>query len=97
MKFIPTSDNILVRAVDRPDQTPSGLYIATSLQDNQVIEGKVLAAGAGRIADTGVLIPCKVKITDTVWFPKFNATKVTIDDADCYVVSERNVLGYDID
>jgi chaperonin GroES len=94
MKFSPAGDNIVVKTLNRPEQTRGGLYIPNVGTDGVVIEGEVIAVGAGRILQNGNIVKCLLNKGDRIWFPKFNATEVEVDGEKIFVVSEQYVLGY---
>lgn len=96
MKFIPISDNVVVKSVgsggDRT--TKAGLYIPQTNSDGVMVEGLVLAKGDGRYLQNGVKTVMTVDVGDTVWFPKFNAQEIEVDGEKFSVVSESYILGF---
>jgi chaperonin GroES len=86
------NDNVLVEVPLERKQTASGLYIPETAQDGQVIYGTVIKVGLGKMLDNGQRCIPSVTEGDTVYFPKFNATKVDIDGKTVYVVSEQQIV-----
>ena len=86
------NDNVLVEVPMEKKQTASGLYIPETAQEGQVIYGTVIKVGLCRILDNGQRTILNVTEGDTVYFPKFNATKIDIEGKTLYVVSEQQIV-----
>ena len=52
----------------------------------------MLAVGAGRRTDTGVLTPMDVKVGDVVVYAKYGGTEITIDGDDLLILPARDIL-----
>lgn len=87
------NDNVLVLVEGVKQTTASGLYIPETAQDGQIIFGKVVEVGDGRLLDNGSRAQMSVKHGETVWFPKFNASKIEREGKTFYVMSEVQILG----
>lgn len=87
------NDNVLVLVEGVKQTTASGLYIPETAQDGQIIFGRVVEVGDGRLLDNGTRAPMSVKHGETVWFPKFNASKIEREGKTFYVMSEQQILG----
>lgn len=96
-KFIPLHDNVLVKVAEQSNMTQSGLYIPHTAGEGVVIEGLVVDVGPGKkeYAMTGEATKqMSVKKGDTILFPKFNSTEVSIDGKKHYIVAEPYILAY---
>lgn len=64
----PTADNILLRFIERPTQTPSGIFIPQTVSESRVgtREATVVAAGKGHYTPQGKFIPVEVQPGDCV-------------------------------
>jgi len=87
------NDNVMVLVEGVKQTTASGLYIPETAQDGQIIFGRVVEVGDGRLLDNGTRAPMSVKHGETVWFPKFNASKIEREGKTFYVMSEVQILG----
>lgn len=87
------NDNVMVLVEGVKTQTASGLYIPETAQDGQILFGSVVEVGAGRLLDNGTRVPVSVTHGETVWFPKFNASKIEREGKTFYVMSEQQILG----
>ena len=91
MKLNPLEDRIVVRPNSAEATTASGLVIPDTAKETPQ-QGEVLAAGPGRRADTGELIPTGVNVGDTVVYSKYGGTEITVDGEDLLILSGRDVL-----
>jgi chaperonin GroES len=92
MNLKPLDDRIVVKPNEAEQTTASGLVIPDTAKEKPQ-QGKVLAVGAGRRADTtGELIPLDVKVGDTVVYSKYGGTEITVDGQDLLILSGRDVL-----
>ena len=91
MKLTPIRDRIVVRLLEAETVTRSGIVIpdAAAEKPNQ---GEVLAAGAGRVAEDGTLVPMAIKAGDRVLFSKFTGQTVKINNEEFHILKEDDVM-----
>ena len=87
------NDNVMVVVEGVKTQTASGLYIPDTAQEGQILFGKVVEVGEGKLLENGSRAKMSVKQGETVLFPKFNASKIDRDGKTFYVLSEVQILG----
>ncbi len=92
MSLRPLSDRILVERVAEEEKTKGGLFIPDTAKEKPA-EGKVVAAGNGRMGEDGKLLAMDVKVGDRVLFSKYGGTEVKIDDIDYVIMRQDDVLG----
>lgn len=92
MTVRPLFDRILVKRNDEPTRTKSGLFLPDTAKEKPV-EGTVIAAGNGRIADDGKVTPLTVKVGDHIVFGKYSGTEIKVDGEDRLILREDDVLG----
>ena len=86
----PLADRVVVRSLDRNEQTRGGLFIPDTAKEKPQ-EGEILAVGPGRF-DDGKRVPMEVKVGDKVLFGKYSGTEVTIDGEALLILRESDVL-----
>ena len=91
MKVQPLYDRVLLKRIEQGEQKKGGIIIPDSAKEKPM-EGKVIAAGRGRI-EKGERIPLEVKVGDTVLFGKYAGTEIKIDDREHVILREDEVLG----
>ena len=91
MKLKPLQDRILVERVE--EETKKGGIIIPDTAKEKPQQGKVVAAGPGRVGEDGKRIPIEVKKGDYILFGKYTGTEVTIEDKEYLIMREDDVLG----
>lgn len=87
------NDNVMVVVEGVKQTTASGLYIPETAQEGQILFGKVVEVGEGKMLEDGSRAMMSVQRGETVWFPKFNASKIEREGKTFYVMSEQQILG----
>jgi len=90
-KIIPTSDHILVEALEE-EITASGIIIPDTASKEKPQKGKVIAVGSGKVGDDNERIAMEVKVGDTVLFTKYGPTEVKVDGKEYLVLNESDIL-----
>ena len=62
----PLADHVIVEAVEVEEKTASGIFLPDTAVKEKPQQGKVLAVGAGKYTDNGVLLKPSVKVGDEV-------------------------------
>lgn len=92
MKIRPLQDRILIKRLDEEEMTRGGIIIPDSAKEKPM-EGEIIAAGNGKVDDSGKRVPLEVKVGDKVMYSKYSGTEVTIDGAEHLIVREDDILG----
>lgn len=87
----PLEDRILVQPLEAETTTASGLVIPDTAKEKPQ-EGKVIAAGPGRIDDKGNRVPMDVAVGDVVIFSKYGGTEVRYNGQDYLLLNARDIL-----
>ncbi len=91
MKVKPLQDRILVERLQEEEKTKGGLFIPDSAKEKPM-QGKVVAAGSGRMTEDGKKIPMELKVGDIVLFAKYSGNDVKIDDKEYLIMKEDDIL-----
>ena len=70
MKFKPLNDRVIVTRVEKEQKTAGGIIIPDTAKEKPQ-EGKIVAAGPGKLDDNGNRIPMEVKEGDRILFSKY--------------------------
>ncbi len=92
MKIRPLQDRILVKRVDEEEKTAGGIIIPDTAKEKPQ-EGKVIAAGNGKVSENGDITPLDVSKGDRILFSKYAGTEVNIEGAEHLIIREDDVLG----
>ena len=87
----PLNDRVLVLRVESEEKTSGGIIIPDAAKEKPQ-EGKVIAAGPGKLNDKGERIPLGVKEGDTVLFGKYSGSEITIDGVEHSIMREDEIL-----
>ena len=92
MKLRPLQDRILVQRVEEETTTKGGIIIPDTAKEKPA-DGKVVAAGNGKVADDGKRVPLEVKKGDRIPFGKYAGTEVKVEGDEYLIMREDDVLG----
>ena len=90
--FNPLGNRIVVEPADEEASVSSGgIYIPDTAKEKPQ-EGKVIAAGPGRLTDDGKRVAMDVKEGDTVVYSKYGGTEYRVGETEYIVLREDDVL-----
>jgi chaperonin GroES len=92
MTVKPLEDRVLVKPLEPETRTASGLYLPETAKEKPM-QGKVIAAGPGKLMDNGKRANLSIKIGDTVVFGKYAGTEVEIKGDKHLIMRETELLG----
>jgi chaperonin GroES len=92
MALRPLRDRILVERIEEQEQRIGGIIVPDTAKEKPQ-QGRVVAAGRGRVNDKGEVFPLDVKAGDTVLFGKYAGTEVKIEGKEYLILREEEVLG----
>jgi chaperonin GroES len=92
MAVRPLRDRILVERIEEQEQRIGGIIIPDSAKEKPQ-QGRVVAAGRGRVNDKGEVFPLDVKVGDTVLIGKYSGTEIKLDGKEYVILREEEVLG----
>jgi chaperonin GroES len=81
--FRPLGDRVFVSYTEELERTAGGIYVPDSAREKPQ-RGTIEAAGP----DVE-----NVKVGDQVLFDKYSGTKIKIDNEDCLILKEEDILG----
>ncbi len=91
MKLRPLQDRILVQRVKEEEKTKGGIIIPDTAKEKP-IEGRVIAAGIGKLSEKGNRIALEVKKGDRILFGKYSGNEVKIEGEEYLIMREDDVL-----
>jgi chaperonin GroES len=90
MKIRPLQDRILVERIEE-EVKKGGIIIPDSAKEKPQ-QGKVIAAGPGRVDEKGNRIPMEVKKGDIILFGKYSGNEIRIGEDEHLIMREDDVL-----
>ena len=92
MKIRPLQDRVIVKRVEEEEKTKGGIIIPDSAKEKPM-EGKIIAAGSGKVLENGKKAALDVKAGDRVLFSKYAGTEVKIEGEEHLIMREDDILG----
>ena len=91
MNVRPLHDRIIVQRIEEGEQKVGGIIIPDTAKEKPQ-QGKVIAAGTGKVNDDGKRQPLDVKAGDLILFGKYSGQEIKLDGEDYLIVREDEVL-----
>jgi chaperonin GroES len=92
VSFKPLGNRIVIEPSEDDEQMSSGgIYIPDTAKEKPQ-EGKVVAAGPGRMTDDGNRIPMELAVGDVVVYSKYAGTEYKEGDIEYLVLREDDIL-----
>ena len=90
-KLQPLGDRVVIQPTAREEMTKSGIVLPDTAKEKPQ-EGKIIAAGPGRLTDEGKREPMDVKEGDIVLYAKYAGTEFKIEGEELLIVSQKDIL-----
>jgi chaperonin GroES len=92
MKIKPLQDRVIVKRIEQEEEVRGGIVIPDTAKEKPQ-EGEIVAAGDGKVLESGQKVAMSVKPGDRILFGKYSGTEVKIDDNEYLIMREDEVLG----
>ena len=87
----PLSDRVVVEPAAAEEKSSGGIILPDTAQENPQ-QGTVVAAGPGKISDSGTLVEMSVKSGDKILYGKYSGTEVNVAGTDYIIMRESDIL-----
>ena len=92
VSFKPLGNRIVIEPLEDDEQmSAGGIYIPDTAKEKPQ-EGKVVAAGPGRMTDDGKRIPMELAVGDLVVYSKYAGTEYKEGETEYLVLREDDIL-----
>ena len=91
MNVRPLHDRIIVQRTEEGEQKIGGIIIPDTAKEKPQ-QGKVIAAGAGKVKDDGKRIALDVKAGDSILFGKYSGQEIKLEGEEYLIMREDEVL-----
>ncbi len=91
LKLRPLGDRVVVEPLEAEGTSKGGIILPDTAKEKPQ-EGKVVAAGKGKMDENGKLIPMEVKVGDKVLYGKYAGTEITVEGTEYMILREDDVL-----
>jgi chaperonin GroES len=91
MNVRPLHDRIIVQRIEEGEQKIGGIIIPDTAKEKPQ-QGKVIAAGAGKVNEDGKRNALDVKAGDLILFGKYSGQEIKLDGEEYLIMREDEVL-----
>ena len=90
--FKPLGNRVVIEPTESEEQMSTGGILIPDTAKEKPQEGKVVAAGPGRLTDEGKRVPMDLKVGDTVVYSKYAGTEYKEGEIEYLVLREDDIL-----
>jgi chaperonin GroES len=88
----PLGDRLVVKPIEQEETTSGGILLPETAKEKPQ-EGEVIAAGPGKLDDSGNRVVMEVKVGDRVLYAKYAGTEIKLEgDEKVLILKESDVL-----
>ena len=91
-KVRPLHDRVIVERIEEGEQQVGGIIIPDTAKEKPQ-QGKVIAAGKGKVKEDGTVTPLDVRAGDKVLFGKYSGQEIKLDGDEFLIMREDDILG----
>jgi len=91
MNIRPLHDRVVVRRTEEERTSQGGIIIPDSATEKPS-QGEIVAAGNGKITDSGDVRKMDVKVGDKILFGKYAGTEIKVDGEELLVMREDDIV-----
>ena len=91
MNIKPLHDRIIIQRLEEGEQKVGGIIIPDTAKEKPQ-QGKVIAAGTGKVKDDGTRQRPDVKAGDLILFGKYSGQEIKLDGDEYLIMREDEVL-----
>ena len=93
VKVRPLHDRLIVERIEEEGEQKVGGIVIPDTAKEKPQQGKVIAAGKGKLKDDGSVTPLDVQAGDTVLFGKYSGQEIKLDGEEFLIMREDEILG----
>ena len=91
MKLKPLDNRVIVTRVEEEQRTAGGIIIPDTAKEKPQ-EGKIVAAGPGKLNEKGKRVEMEVKKGDRILFSKYAGTEIKINGVEHIFMKQEDIL-----
>ena len=91
MNIRPLHDRVIIKRMEEERTTAGGIVIPDNATEKP-IRGEVVAAGNGKILESGEVRALDLKVGDKVIFGKYSGTEIKVDGQELLVMREEDIM-----
>ncbi len=87
----PLDDRVVVEPLEAEEKTSGGILLPDSAKQKPQ-QGKIVAAGPGKLSEKGERLALAVKVGDTVLYGKYGGSDVEVSGRELKILRESDIL-----
>ncbi len=91
VNLVPLDDRVVVERLEAEETSAGGIVIPDTAKEKPQ-KAKVIAAGPGKLLDSGERAPMGVAVGDLVLLGKYSGTDVTVEGDEYVILRESDIL-----
>ena len=91
LKVKPLSDRVVVEPAPAEDVSTGGIILPDTAQEKPQ-QGTVVAAGPGKVSDSGKTVAMEVKKGDRILYGKYSGTEFSFEGTEYLIMRESDIL-----
>ena len=91
LKVRPLADRVVVEPAPAEDVSSGGIILPDTAQEKPQ-QGTVVAAGPGKVSDSGSTVAMEVKEGDKVLYGKYSGTEFSYEGTEYLIMRESDIL-----
>jgi|TARA_B100001540_G_scaffold299326_1_gene303688 chaperonin GroES len=91
LKVKPLSDRVVVEPAPAEDVSSGGIILPDTAQEKPQ-QGTIVAAGPGKVSDSGKTVAMEVKKGDRILYGKYSGTEFSFEGTDYLIMRESDIL-----
>ena len=92
MNLRPLHDRVLVKRLEEKEQVRGGIIIPDTAKEKPQ-QAEVMAAGEGKLLESGQRVAVEVKAGDRILFGKYSGSEIKLDGEEYLILKEDEILG----
>jgi chaperonin GroES len=88
----PLADRVIIEPDEVSENKTAGGIIIPDTAKEKPQQGKIVAAGPGRVDENGKVVPMNVKSGDTVLYSKYGGTEIKLEGKTYLIMAETDIL-----
>lgn len=89
MEIKPLGDRVVIKPLEAESKTKGGILLPDTAKEKPQ-EGKVVAAGKGKVLDSGAIHALEVKKGDKVLYGKYSGNEVTTKEGEELIIMRED-------
>ena len=91
LKVKPLSDRVVVEPAPAEDVSSGGIILPDTAQEKPQ-QGTIVAAGPGKVSDSGKTVAREVKKGDRILYGKYSGTEFSFEGTEYLIMRESDIL-----